>query len=113
MITELGHFALVLAFGVALVQMVVPMWGAWRGRAAWMAMADPAAAALSHYRRAFDDAALDGAMREVLAQAPSAQDAPWAMIFPQQRIRREPGVGKRNDMIYWGCLLYTSAAADE
>ena len=45
MITELGHFALVLAFGVALVQMVVPMWGAWRGRAGWMAVAEPAAAA--------------------------------------------------------------------
>jgi len=45
MITELGHFALVLAFGVAVVQMVVPMWGAWRGRASWMAVAEPAAGA--------------------------------------------------------------------
>ena len=28
MITELGHFALILAFGVAIVQMVVPLIGA-------------------------------------------------------------------------------------
>jgi len=24
------------------------------------------------------------------------------MVFPEERRRREPGVGKRNDMIYWG-----------
>jgi cytochrome c-type biogenesis protein CcmF len=43
MIVELGHFALVLALGVALVQAVVPLVGAhyrWRG---WMAVAEPAA----------------------------------------------------------------------
>ncbi|WP_093421784.1 heme lyase CcmF/NrfE family subunit [Tranquillimonas alkanivorans] len=43
MIVELGHFALVLAFVVAIVQTVVPMIGAqknWRG---WMAAAEPAA----------------------------------------------------------------------
>jgi len=43
MITELGHFALVLAFAVALVQMVVPLVGAHKGWRGWMAMADPAA----------------------------------------------------------------------
>ena len=43
MIVELGHFALVLAFGVALVQTVVPMWGAYRRNAALMAVAEPAA----------------------------------------------------------------------
>lgn len=64
--------------------------------------ADPAAAALSYYRWTFADTALDDAMREVLAQIPPASAAPWAMVFPQERRRREPGVGKRNDMIYWG-----------
>ncbi len=43
MITELGHFALLLAFGVALVQMVVPMIGAAKGWPGWMAVAEPAA----------------------------------------------------------------------
>ncbi|MEP3637784.1 MAG: heme lyase CcmF/NrfE family subunit [Paracoccaceae bacterium] len=43
MITELGHFALVTAFVVALVGAVVPMIGAWRRDSAWMAVADPAA----------------------------------------------------------------------
>jgi len=43
MITELGHFALILAFMVAIVQMVVPMIGAMQHRPGWMALADPAA----------------------------------------------------------------------
>ena len=43
MIVEFGHFALVLAFGVALVQSIVPMWGAHRQNAALMAVAEPAA----------------------------------------------------------------------
>jgi len=43
MITELGHFALILAFLTAIVQMVVPMVGAHKRWPAWMAVAEPAA----------------------------------------------------------------------
>ena len=43
MIVELGHFALVLALGVALVQSVLPMWGAYRQSPALMSVAEPAA----------------------------------------------------------------------
>ncbi len=43
MITELGHFALVLALGVALIQMVLPIWGAQTGNSRMMAIAGPAA----------------------------------------------------------------------
>ena len=43
MIVELGHFTLVLAFMVALVQMSLPLWGAYRRDARLMAVADPAA----------------------------------------------------------------------
>ena len=43
MIVELGHFALVLALAVALVQTVLPMWGAHRGNMALMAVGDTAA----------------------------------------------------------------------
>ena len=43
MIVELGHVALILAFLVAVVQMVVPMVGAARGWADWMRLAVPAA----------------------------------------------------------------------
>ncbi|MES2844535.1 MAG: heme lyase CcmF/NrfE family subunit [Pseudomonadota bacterium] len=43
MIVELGHFALVLALAVALIQSTVPLIGAGRRNAAWMAIADPAA----------------------------------------------------------------------
>ncbi|MDP6691094.1 MAG: heme lyase CcmF/NrfE family subunit [Alphaproteobacteria bacterium] len=43
MIAELGHYALVLALSVALVQATVPMIGAWRGIPGWIGSARPAA----------------------------------------------------------------------
>ncbi|WP_209833219.1 heme lyase CcmF/NrfE family subunit [Ruegeria sp. HKCCE3926] len=43
MITELGHFALILAFFVAIVQSVVPLIGALKNWTGWMAFAEPAA----------------------------------------------------------------------
>ena len=43
MIVELGHFALILALMVALVQTVLPLWGAARRDPALMAVAGPAA----------------------------------------------------------------------
>ncbi len=43
MIIELGHFALILALMVALVQMVIPLIGAHKGWQGWMALAVPAA----------------------------------------------------------------------
>ena len=45
MTAELGHFALILAFCVALIQMIVPLIGAQKGWAGWMAVAEPAASA--------------------------------------------------------------------
>src|SRR5436190_4297380 len=45
MIAELGHFALALALGVALAMAVLPLAGAARANARWMAFARPAAAA--------------------------------------------------------------------
>ncbi|TNF57808.1 MAG: heme lyase CcmF/NrfE family subunit [Rhodobacteraceae bacterium] len=43
MVTELGHFALILAFMVAIVQAVVPLIGAQKRWTSWMAVAEPAA----------------------------------------------------------------------
>ena len=45
MIIELGHFALALAFGVALFQMTIPLIGAQKGWVDWMRAAQPAALA--------------------------------------------------------------------
>ncbi|MBN2906503.1 MAG: heme lyase CcmF/NrfE family subunit [Rhodobacteraceae bacterium] len=45
MFIELGHFALTLAFAIALVQMVIPLIGAQKGWSGWMAVAEPAATA--------------------------------------------------------------------
>ncbi|MEM8775239.1 MAG: heme lyase CcmF/NrfE family subunit [Pseudomonadota bacterium] len=44
MIIELGHFALILAFLVACLQAVIPLVGAQKRWAGWMAVAEPAAA---------------------------------------------------------------------
>jgi cytochrome c-type biogenesis protein CcmF len=43
MLNELAHFALILAFGVAIVQMMIPLIGAQRGNVGWMSLAEPAA----------------------------------------------------------------------
>jgi cytochrome c-type biogenesis protein CcmF len=43
MIVELGHFALILALMVAVVQSTLPLWGAQRGDTRLMALAGPAA----------------------------------------------------------------------
>ncbi len=43
MIAEIGHYALVLALLLSLVQASVPMLGAARGNPAWMEVARPAA----------------------------------------------------------------------
>ncbi len=45
MIAEIGHFALILALAVAVIQATVPLIGAQRGDAAWTALAGPAAIA--------------------------------------------------------------------
>ncbi|MBB4305054.1 cytochrome c-type biogenesis protein CcmF [Rhodobium orientis] len=45
MIAELGHYALVLAFALSLIQSVLPIWGSQRGDPRLMAVASPAAAA--------------------------------------------------------------------
>ncbi|MBI6628413.1 heme lyase CcmF/NrfE family subunit [Pontibaca salina] len=57
MITELGHFTLILAFIVAIVQTVVPMVGAQKRWPGWMAVAEPAAN-LQFFLIAFSFAAL-------------------------------------------------------
>ena len=43
MIPELGHFALIVALCIAVVQAVVPLIGSFRGDGTWMAVARPAA----------------------------------------------------------------------
>ena len=79
MIVEFGHLALVLAFLVAIVQMLVPMVGAHRGWADWMQVAVPAAvvqflltlAAFGVLMRAF--AVSDFSVRLVALNSNSAQ----------------------------------------
>ena len=64
--------------------------------------ADPGAAAISYYRQTFGDTSLDEAILAQIEKMPEAPDGELAMVFPQVRKREWPGVGKRNDMTYWG-----------
>ena len=63
---------------------------------------DPAAAALSYYRWTFEDTGFDSEICAGLADLPDESPELLALIFPQETRRREPGVGKRSDMAYWG-----------
>ena len=62
---------------------------------------DPAAAAISYYRWTFGDTAFDQGIRDQLDGMPPVPRH-LALIFPQEVRRREPGVGRRADMAYWG-----------
>ncbi|MEE9310560.1 MAG: cytochrome c biogenesis protein CcsA, partial [Cocleimonas sp.] len=43
MIPEIGHFALILALSVAIIQGVFPLWGSLTGKPQWITLAKPAA----------------------------------------------------------------------
>ena len=63
---------------------------------------EPAAAALSYYRWTFNDTGFDATIQTAVQTLPSSPPELLALIFPQEIRRREPGVGKRADMAYWG-----------
>ena len=63
---------------------------------------DPGPAALSYYRTTFQDTTFDERIREELGKIPSTPPALLALICPQETKRREVGVGRRSDMVYWG-----------
>lgn len=63
---------------------------------------DPAAAALSYYRWTFNDTTFDADIRAQVEKLPASPPDLLALVFPQEIRRREPGVGKRADMAYWG-----------
>ena len=63
--------------------------------------ADPAAAALCHYRQTFADRSMDDAIRAQFGRFAPASSRPLAMVFPEDQRRRVPGVGRRKDMIHW------------
>ncbi|MEC7258734.1 MAG: cytochrome c biogenesis protein CcsA, partial [Pseudomonadota bacterium] len=79
MTTELGHFALILAFMVAIAQAVVPQIGAATGRRSWMAMAEPAAGlqllltAISFGARMYAFVSSDFSLRLVVENSHSAK----------------------------------------
>lgn len=43
MLAEIGHFSLLIALSVAVLQATLPLWGAYRGATLWMSVARPAA----------------------------------------------------------------------
>lgn len=103
MIAELGHFTLIVALLVALVQAVVPLAGAARGRLAWMALARPAArvqcllVALSFAALTWSFVSNDFSVRYVAANANSALPLAY-------RIAAVWG-GHEGSMLLWTLML--------
>ncbi|NOV21962.1 heme lyase CcmF/NrfE family subunit [Cupriavidus necator] len=103
MIAELGHFTLIVALLVALVQAVVPLAGAARGRLAWMALARPAArvqcllVALSFAALTWSFISNDFSVRYVAANANSALPLAY-------RIAAVWG-GHEGSMLLWTLML--------
>ncbi|KAI3599643.1 Cytochrome c heme lyase subunit CcmF [Cupriavidus necator H850] len=103
MIAELGHFALIVALLVALVQAVVPLAGAARGQLAWMALARPAArvqcllVALSFAALTWSFVSNDFSVRYVAANANSALPLAY-------RIAAVWG-GHEGSMLLWTLML--------
>lgn len=63
---------------------------------------DVSAVAISHYRQVFDDTSFDAELKAMIDRFPAASDAPLTLMLPEEATRREPGPGKRSDMLYWG-----------
>ncbi len=63
--------------------------------------ADPAAAALLHHRRCCGDDGLDGIIRTMVSEFPSAADE-LVLCVRQRQVRDEAGVGRRRDMVRFG-----------
>ncbi|UDM53665.1 heme lyase CcmF/NrfE family subunit [Cupriavidus sp. MP-37] len=103
MIAELGHFTLIVALLVALVQAVVPLAGAARGQLAWMALARPAArvqcllVALSFAALTWSFVSNDFSVRYVAANANSALPLAY-------RIAAVWG-GHEGSMLLWTLML--------
>ncbi|MBT3344513.1 MAG: hypothetical protein HN712_20450 [Gemmatimonadetes bacterium] len=63
---------------------------------------DVSAVAISHYRQVFGDTGFDAELMAVIDSFPVPSDAPLTLMLPEDATRREPGPGKRSDMLYWG-----------
>jgi hypothetical protein len=63
---------------------------------------DPGAAAMGYYRWTFQDASFDSRLRELFKAATANPPEQIALILPEKTRRRERGVGRRADMVYWG-----------
>ena len=66
--------------------------------------ADPAAAAMLYYRRAFQDNALDERLKQQVNAIPREKvgdKGDYVLLAPETHARILPGVGKRMDMLFW------------
>ena len=63
---------------------------------------DVTAVAIAHYRQVFQDTRFDAELIDVIGRFPAPSDAPLALLLPEHPGHRDPGPGKRADMLYWG-----------
>ena len=65
---------------------------------------DPGAAAISYYRKVFEDDSLDGRILAMVEQMPSEETGELVLMVPEIPRVVYPGVGKRGDMVHWGVI---------
>ena len=109
MLTELGHFALILAFAVAIIQAIVPMIGAWKGWSGWMAVGEPAASA-----QFLLTAAAFGALTWAFVTSDFSLELVWANSHTdKQMIYKISGVWGNHEgsMLLWVLILSGFGAA--
>ncbi|MBI3948067.1 MAG: hypothetical protein HY321_19275 [Armatimonadetes bacterium] len=64
--------------------------------------ADPGAAAVAYYRWACRDGSFDADLRAAVDACPPADEGELALTAPERIRRVHPGVGRRQDMLFWG-----------
>ncbi len=103
MLPELGHFALILALCVALVQGIVPLVGASRGIAPWVALARPAALAQFLFLALALGALVQAFIANDFSVLYVAQNSNTALPLPY-RISATWG-GHEGSLLLWGVML--------
>ena len=63
--------------------------------------ADPAPAAISYYRNIFSDFSFDKKIIEISKNISPYNNSELALLIPEKKMIRNPGVGNRKDMVYW------------
>ena len=114
MTAEIGHFTLVLALAVALVQSTLPLAGAWTGNVAWMALGRSAAlaqAALAVIAFAMLTVAFVGSGKFIKERPDVAERFVTALVEAARLMQGDQYLSKENVDAYLKHTTSTEAAS--